>query len=885
MTSETTAQNTIYRRDYQAFPWRLNSVELSFDIGREQTEVTSQLSLSRDRNTASAPLQLDGVDLELLSLSVNGRALDPEHDIETTAEAIQLTDLPDEVEMTLVTRIHPAANTALEGLYVSGQFLLTQCEAEGFRKITYFPDRPDVMTVYTVHLNADASEFPVLLSNGNCIESVELDNGRHRTTWHDPAPKPCYLFALVAGDLEHVADEFQTRDGRKVSLKLFAEKENMDSVDHAMQSLKRSMQWDEERFGLVYDLDIYHIVATNDFNMGAMENKSLNIFNSKYVLARPETATDTDFINIEAVIGHEYFHNWTGNRVTCRDWFQLSLKEGLTVFRDQEFTADMQSRAVKRIDDVRQLRSLQFAEDAGPMAHPVRPDSYQEINNFYTVTVYEKGAEVVRMVHTLLGEAGFQRGMSLYFERHDGQAVTCDDFRAAMADANDVDLTQFERWYSQAGTPRVQVSTRHDPEQKTYTLNFRQVADASADGSAKEPFHIPVRLGLLDSNGNDLPLSSNDEALSGDLYQLTGAEQSLVIEAVTAEPVPSLFRGFSAPVITEQDLDDSQLAFLMAHDSDSFNRWDAGQTLAKRIILSAVEQKTDSVGSMASVQIYNDAALAILRDGDLDPALVAVSLALPDENYLATLLHELNPVRLHSVRKQLIESMAQAAESEIYSRYVSLYASEHDVTQSLPILHPERIANRALQNRLLSCLSALGGEYTGLIADQYHQAEVMTESLHAMMLLVHAGLHDGDAALEDFLRRWQHDPLVMDKWLMVQATSPQPGTLDRVRELLTHPVYDGSNPNKIRSLIGSFSRANPLQFHAADGSGYDFLADQVIELDRLNPQVTSRLVSAFNNWKQLEPERGGLMRQSLQRIHSRDGLSRDVSEIVGKALD
>ena len=867
---------TVYREQYRVPAFLIDAVRLRFQIDPEATRVSAQLSVRRnpDSGDDNESLILDGQDMELHSVSLDGRELDEEQ-YEVDAESLTVPDVPDRFELQTVTTIRPADNTALEGLYLSGPFLVTQCEAEGFRKITYFLDRPDVMARFSVRIEADAQRFPVLLSNGNCVETGELDGGRHYTEWDDPFPKPSYLFALVAGDLQHIEDTFRTADDRTVTLRIYAEPENIDKLDYAMASLKRSMAWDEERFGLLYDLDIFNIVATNDFNMGAMENKSLNIFNAKYVLARPDTATDFDYQGIEGVIGHEYFHNWTGNRVTCRDWFQLSLKEGLTVFRDQEFSSDMQSRAVKRIEDVRMLRSAQFAEDAGPMAHPVRPDSYIEISNFYTLTVYEKGSEVVRLYHTLLGEEGFQKGLRLYFERHDGQAVTCDDFRRAMADANGTDLEQFGRWYSQAGTPIVEASDKYDETKGEYRLTLKQRTPATPGQPEKLPLQIPVRVGLLNNAGDDLPLklANGDLGGEGDVLVLNEAKQEFVFEGVGERPVPSLLRGFSAPVILKYAYTRDQLAFLMAHDSDSFNRWDASQRLASEVILELVDDPDRPVD-----QRLLDAALRVIEDRSTDPALLAEALRLPDEDYLAQQHKTMDYPAIFEARKKARQAIATHAADELEAAYQRL-------TGSGPYRpEPAEIARRSLRNTCLAYLACSGDDAAFELADrQYRDADNMTDRFSALVTLVHNGASQADAALEDFYTRFENDALVLDKWFAVQAAAPVPGSLQRVERLMEHRAFSIRNPNKVRALIGAFTR-NPLEFHATGGAGYRFLADRVLELDRLNPQIAARLVSAFNHWKRLPESGREAMRSELERLVATKPLSKDVYEIVSKAL-
>ncbi len=863
---------TIYRSDYKKPAFAIERAELTFDIGADTTRVTAQLSMRRN---SAGPLVLHGVDLDLISVAVDG-SLRAAESYQVSDLFLTIDDLPDAFELQTVVDIHPAKNTALEGLYTSGEFLLTQCEAEGFRKITYFLDRPDVMATFQVRLNASKERFPVLLSNGNLSDSGDLGEGRHFAVWNDPFPKPAYLFALVAGDLAHVEDHFTTSEGREVTLRIYVEEENLDKVDHAMVSLKKSMAWDESRFDLAYDLDIFNIVATNDFNMGAMENKSLNIFNSKYVLAKAETATDADFLAIEAVVGHEYFHNWTGNRVTCRDWFQLSLKEGLTVFRDQEFSSDMQSRAVKRIEDVRNLRSRQFSEDASPMAHPIRPDSFVEINNFYTMTVYEKGAEVVRMYHTLLGSKAFQKGMKLYFQRHDGQAVTCDDFRAAMADANEVNLDQFETWYLQAGTPVVTAAGSYDAAKKTYTLTLRQETPDTPGQSDKPPHHMPVQLGLLDSRGQDMPLTLAEGSLvgKGDVLQLREREQAFVFTNIAEAPIPSLFRGLSAPVKVVSPYTMAELAFLMANDSDAFNRWDASQKLVEDVLMQLIATPEATIPD-----VFLDAVGSSLNDQDTDPGLIAEALKLPDENYLAGVMSDRGLVAdvegIHNARQAVRSAIAKRHKEALVARY------EGSCEEGPYTLSPLAIAARSLKNTCMSYLCA-GGDFSQAQA-QFDTASNMTDSVSALYALVHNGAPGAKSALQTFLERWKDDALVTDKWLAVQATDTQPGALGRIDSLLAHPVFNLQNPNKVYSLINAFGRSNPLVFHAADGSGYKWMTDRVAELDSKNPQVASRLVRAFDPWKRYDDSRKNLIKAQLERLQSQS-LSPDVGEIVGKAL-
>lgn len=868
----------VLRADYEAYGWRLERAALRFEIG-EVTRVFSTLDFKPAKGAEPARcIELNGDNLKLVLVRVDGRQLvEGDYRFEDETLSIDVEGGPCRIETEV--EINPDENTALEGLYRSGEFLLTQCEPEGFRKITFFPDRPDVMTVFDVTIVADKSRYPVLLSNGNAVEAGDLDDGRHWVRWLDPFAKPSYLFALVAGDLECIEGRFLTGSGRDVALRFYVEKENAGLCDHALESLVRAMKWDEDRFGLEYDLDVYHIVATNDFNMGAMENKSLNIFNSKYVLASPQTATDADFQGIESVIGHEYFHNWTGNRVTCRDWFQLTLKEGLTVFRDQEFTSDLQSRAVKRINDVRVLRGHQFAEDSGPMAHPIRPDKYKEINNFYTMTVYQKGAEIIRMYHTLLGEEAFQNGMRLYFERHDGEAVTCDDFLAAMADANDVTLDRFSRWYGQSGTPVLHVSALYDESGRTFTLTIRQHTPPTAGQEEKKALLIPVLTGLLGRDGRQLPLHPAGDVRVRDgsaLLILRESEASYVFNDVDEEPVPSLLRGFSAPVKLEYEYEDCELALLLAHDSDAFVRWEAGQVLGRRAIMDNLERYRNDREMVLCETLIGAFESLLAYDRD-DPAFVAEALGLPEETYLAELVDEVDVDGIHAARQFLRAGIANRLQDQFHARYVSL-AQEGAFRKDAAAM-----AARRLRNTCLSYLmeTPLGQE----LADrQLAESDNMTDTLAAMAGLVHKRAVSAAGALDAFLERWRNDALVMDKWFSVQASAPGPETVGAVRRLLNHELFNIRNPNKVRSLLGVFSGLNPTAFHAADGSGYQLLAEQVMELDALNPQTAARLVSAFNAWTRYDRERKEHMRAALMRISSRPGLSSDVSEIVGNAL-
>jgi aminopeptidase N len=859
---------TVYLKDYSAPAYQVNNIDLVFELSEDFSLVTNTAQYQRQSSQAS-PLVLDGQDLELISLSINGKALGQEA-YQVTESQLIIPQVPEQFNLTIVTRIYPQKNTSLEGLYQSSGNFCTQCEAQGFRKITYYQDRPDVMSVFSTNIIADKQKYPVLLSNGNLMDTGELADGRHWALWQDPFHKPAYLFALVAGNLLHVEDHYSTHSGRSVTLRIYTEPHNIAKCDHAMQSLKRAMQWDEQRFGLEYDLDIYMIVAVDDFNMGAMENKGLNVFNSKLVFASPETATDFDYMSIESVIGHEYFHNWTGNRVTCRDWFQLSLKEGLTVFRDQEFTADLHSRAVKRIEDVRKLRTLQFAEDASPMAHPIRPASYMEINNFYTMTVYEKGAEVVRMYQTLLGRDGFRKGMDLYFQRHDGQAVTTENFLAAMADANHVDLSQFQRWYDQAGTPVVEASMRYDADEQTCTLSFKQSCPATPESAAKQPYLIPIAVGLLDKNGKDL--------VGNQVLRLTEREQSFSFTGIASKPVPSLLRGFSAPVRLQYPYSENDLMFLMKYDSDSFNRWDAGQRLAMQTLLQLLSDQQQGRG-IGLAHEFISAFQTVLNDSSLDYALRAETLSLPSEAEIAELAQPANPEAIHQAREFMYSTLAKALRFDLERFYSTL--QEHGAYQ----VDSQSMGQRSLKNTCLDYLGRINDEsIQQQCLLQYRQANNMTDALAALAVLNQIDCPQRQQALDEFEQRWQHDPLVMDKWFALQAISKLPNTLTQVKALTQHKLFDIRNPNKVRALIGSFAMRNPLHFHAADGSGYDFLTAYVLQLDAINPQIASRMVRPLMSWRQYEIQRSQLMRQQLERIKAHQGLSPDVYEIVTKSL-
>ena len=873
------ASDIVYRKNYTAYPWDVKRFDLHFNIGAEMTTVLAEMEFQlKESGGSPEDIVLNGSDLQLVSLVLNDRTLD-ENDYSIEGEKLIITGAPPRSVLKTEVLIHPAANTALEGLYLSGEFLLTQCEAQGFRKITWFPDRPDVMTTYRVTLEADKSEFPVLLSNGNETNRGDLPAGRHWVSWEDPFPKPAYLFALVAGDLALVQEHFTTRSGRNVALKIYVEAENLDRCDHAMESLINAMRWDEDRFDLEYDLDVYHIVATNDFNMGAMENKSLNIFNTKYVLARPDTATDVDYQGIEGVIGHEYFHNWTGNRVTCQDWFQLTLKEGLTVFRDEEFSADMQSRAVKRIQVIRDLRIRQFPEDDGPMAHPIRPDQYVEINNFYTATVYQKGATIIRMYHTLLGESGFQKGMKLYFERHDGQAVSCDDFLSAMEDANGTDLKRFSRWYSQSGTPQVSVTDHYDAVTCTYTLTLEQSTPPTSDQAEKQPLVLPFSLALLTAAGDELPLQlagEPEQAATNRLLIVQDARQVFTFNNIPEAPVPSLFRDFSAPVKIFYAYSKQQLATLIKHDSDAYVRWDAAQRMSANAILEQCQRHADGQKMRLDADLV-EAFRGILSDCQADPALLAEAITLPDEDYLADQMQIVDVDGIHAARHYIRKGLATSLEILFGDHYAAL--NDGAAYQK----SAAAMARRSLKNICLSyLLETKSGE--ALATSQLESSDNMSDTLAAMRGLIFIDSPHAEKALSEFERKWIDDTLVMDKWFIMQAIKPGPDTVNRVRGLMQHSAFSIKNPNKVRALIGVFSMLNPTGFHAADGSGYRFHADRVIELDPINPQIAARMAAAFNRWKRYDEDRKGLMKAELQRILSTGALSGDVTEIVTNAL-
>jgi aminopeptidase N len=864
--------------DYRQPDWLVDTVHLDVSLHPNATRVRATLAVRPNPKVAPAPLVLDGDELSLTALKIDGVEA-PRESYVASPERLTIAQPPAKpFTLEIETTVDPSANTQLSGLYRSSGTYCTQCEAEGFRRITYFPDRPDVMAVYTTRIEADKAEAPVLLANGNLTESGPLPGGRHFAVWHDPHPKPAYLFALVGGDLAHIEDRFRTMSGRDVTLRIYVEHGKEDRCGYAMDALKRSMRWDETAFGREYDLDIFMIVAVSDFNMGAMENKGLNVFNDKYVLATPETATDVDYAHIEAIIAHEYFHNWTGNRVTCRDWFQLCLKEGLTVFRDQEFSSDMRSRPVKRIADVRGLRAAQFVEDAGPLAHPVRPQSYKEINNFYTSTVYEKGAEVVRMVQTLIGKEKFRAGMDLYFARHDGEAATIEQFIQCFADASQRDMTQFMLWYAQAGTPEVTVTTRYDAAAKTFTLDCKQVLPPTPGQPVKQPMVIPLRLGLVGKDGRDLPLL-RDGKPAGDVVELTQPAQTFVFTGVTERPVLSINRGFSAPIKLVTDLSVDDLAFLAAHDSDPFNRWQALQSIATRLLIGNVGEIRKGRPARSDDKLLR-ALASLIEDASLEPAFVALVLVPPGEGDIAREIgRDIDPDAIHRAREALrcdIGRRLGAALSTLRDRLAVPGGYTPDAKSA---------GRRALRNVALDLLAAEGNAEG--IADaerQYMDADNMTDRMAALAVL---SLHAGparDKALADFYKRYEADALVIDKWFALQATSPLAGALDEVKRLTQHPSFSLANPNRVRAVIGAFAQGNMTQFNRADGAGYRFIADTILALDPKNPQVSARMATAFRTWRMLEPGRRAEAEAALRRIQSAPTLSRDLSDIVERAL-
>ncbi|USD61889.1 aminopeptidase N [Vibrio sp. SCSIO 43140] len=859
-----------YRSDYQSPSHTITDVNLTFDLHETKTRVTaiSQVKQQGSETTIS----LDGEGIELVQITINGEGWT---DYTQTETGLEIHNLPSECELKIENIISPSTNTALEGLYISDGAYCTQCEAEGFRRITYFLDRPDVLAKYTTKVIADKASFPFLLSNGNKVDEGELEDGKHFVSWEDPHPKPSYLFALVAGDFDVLRDSYTTRSGRNVALEIFVDKGNLDRANHAMVSLINSMKWDEERFGLEYDLDIYMIVAVDFFNMGAMENKGLNVFNSKFVLANDQTATDTDYLGIEAVIGHEYFHNWTGNRVTCRDWFQLSLKEGLTVFRDQEFSSDLGSRSVNRINNVRIIRGPQFAEDASPMSHPIRPEKVIEMNNFYTLTVYEKGSEVIRMMHTLLGEDKFQAGMKLYFERHDGTAATCEDFVAAMEDASAIDLKQFRLWYSQSGTPSLTVTDNYDEANKTYTLTVKQQTPSTQDQTEKQALHIPFDVELYDEQGKVIELRRNGKP-SSNVLNVTKSEQSFVFENVESKPVPSMLREFSAPVRLNFEYSDEQLAFLMVHARNDFAKWDAGQMLLAKYIKSNVEAVQKGL-KVELPDLVVDAFRGVLLNKELEPAFIAEALSLPSFNEVAGWYETVDVDAVCDVLKGIKLGLADALQDELSALYHTLaqveYTIEHDA-----------IGKRSLRNLCLQYLANVEA-HAHLVKEQYESANNMTDTMAAMSAANSASLAVREEIMADYSEKWSHDGLVMDKWFALQGSNPSVNALENVKACMSHKAFSLSNPNRTRSLIGSFLNMNPRQFHDKSGKGYEFAGEILTQLNESNPQVASRLIDPLLKLKKYDSERQSLIKHELEKLKALDNLAKDLFEKVTKALE
>lgn len=884
----------VLRSDYAPPAYWIRTVDLCFDLDPLKTMVINKMTVEPNLDQQTQPLILDGEDITVTRVMVNGSPATFKMD----GQQLVLDNLPREpFQLEIRNTCSPEKNTHLSGLYTSGGSFFTQCEAQGFRRITFFLDRPDVMAVYTVTLKADAKRYPVLLSNGNLIEEGPSDGGKHYAKWHDPFPKPCYLFALVAGDLVCRSQRITTRSGKDHLLQVYVRTGDLEKTEHAMNSLVASVIWDEARFGLKLDLERFMIVAVSDFNMGAMENKGLNIFNTKFVLANPATATDIDYANIEAVVGHEYFHNWTGNRITCRDWFQLSLKEGLTVFRDQEFSQDMagsvSAAAVKRIEDVRQLRQFQFPEDSGPMAHPVRPDSYQAIDNFYTSTVYEKGAEVVRMMHTLVGREGFARGMTLYFDRHDGQAVTCDDFAQAIADANPNtelarQLDQFKRWYSQSGTPRVDATWQYHPERQALELTLAQHCPATVGQAHKEPFVIPLTVGLVGADGQPVPLhldatTSSDNPVTQQVLVLNSENATYTFHHVPAQTVPSLLRGFSAPVVMQTAHSDQEWLTLLAHDSDPFNRWEASQRLALNRLLHALNHDPANI---ALDETYTNALRAVLHDPSLDAAFKELVLTLPSESYIAGQTTRIDPQKIHIARESMKAQLAKV----LHDDWISTWNAEHDTGAYSP--DPVSSGRRALANLALSmlCLNAkTTGDtvWCGKALQRFKDASNMTDRLGALSALVNAGSDLATPALERFHAIFQHEPLAIDKWFAIQATAPETDgrVFERCRALMQHPDFSLKNPNRARSVLMSLCLMNPGAFHRLDAAGYVFWADRVMEINAINPQLAARLARAMDNWQQLAEPYQSAAKTAIERVAARPDLSPDVREVVTRALD
>ncbi len=863
MSQSSTSPATIYLKDYQQTAFTITHIDLIVELGEDVTRVTSNLKFSRQTDK-SQQVHLHGEDLVIESISIGGVPLEKQ-DYTLSSNEISFLAPSDVFEATIITQIKPQENTALEGLYKSSGNFCTQCEAEGFRKITYFLDRPDVMAKFTTKIIGDPQKYPVMLSNGNLVESGNLEDGRFYNLWVDPHPKPAYLFALVAGDLGCVEDHFVTCSGRQVKLQIFVEKGNEDKCAHAMESLKKSMKWDEEKYGREYDLDIFMIVAVSDFNMGAMENKGLNVFNSKYVLASKDTATDADFDGIESVIAHEYFHNWTGNRVTCRDWFQLTLKEGLTVFRDQQFSADMNSAPVKRIEDVQRLRAAQFPEDAGPLSHPIQPQSYVEINNFYTATVYEKGAEVIRMAHTILGEDNFRKGTDLYFERHDGQAVTTEEFISALEDGSGIDLKQFRNWYTQPGTPEITVSDAYDDSEKTYTLTISQ--ENHKAGPDAEALHIPMKIGLLAEDGaNYLSGLDND---GSELIHLRKKTEEITFHNIPKKPVPSLFRGFTAPIKLRKSPSDDHIGLLFKSDSDPFNRWESGQRFATRCLLDMIrDPKLNQLP-----EEFVDAFGELLADSSIDPAFKASAMSLPGELFIGQQMSIVDVDAIFKTRRHASQTLSSAHES----RLLELYEENRDIDDT---------GNRALKNIALSYLTAQNkAAFISLARAQYFGAQNMTDRVSALARLAQTDDEARDEALQDFYNRWEKDALVIDKWFTLQATSSRDNAISDVLALQEHAAFTFLNPNRVRSLIAAFASANPRHFHNLDGKGYKILTDAIIKLNGINPQIAARLVSPLGQWRRYDDKRQNLMKEALEAILKTANISNDVYEMANRSLN
>ncbi|RJG42436.1 aminopeptidase N [Motilimonas pumila] len=856
-------------KDYQAPSFLIDSIDLDFQLNETATQVTA---VSKVRKAGQQnDLFLHGEHLTLISLEIDGQG---HSDYTLSDEGIKIHQVPDDFILTLVTEINPQANTALEGLYLSGDAFCTQCEAEGFRRITYYLDRPDVLATYTTKITADKTKYPYLLSNGNKVASGDAGNGKHWVQWQDPFPKPCYLFALVAGEFDLLQDSYKTVSGRDVALEIFVDKGNLDKAKFAMQSLQASMQWDEQRFGLEYDLDIYMIVAVDFFNMGAMENKGLNVFNSKYVLANDHTATDDDYYGIEAVIGHEYFHNWTGNRITCRDWFQLSLKEGLTVFRDQEFSSDLGSRAVNRINNVRIIRQHQFAEDAGPMSHPIRPESVIEMNNFYTVTVYNKGSEVIRMIHTLLGEAGFRAGMDLYFERFDGQAVTCDDFVQAMEDASGVDLTQFRRWYRQSGTPQVTITDQYDATTQQYQLHVTQQTAPTAEQHEKSAQHIPMDIELLSESGEHFLLAGK----KNQVLNVTQTEQTFSFDGICSKPIPALFREFSAPVKYSYQYSDQELATLMQFADNDFSRWDAAQNLFNKHLIANVT-RVQQQQSVTIPEFVIDAYRGVLLSNEIDLALIAEVFAFASQSSLWELFEQVDIDAIWQARQEMLTQLSTALADELACVY-----RQHALKAAYQ-LNQEQAAKRALARACLTLLALSAPKFADELAQQHYQnSDNMTDTLSALIAANVAQLPCRDSLMQDFDQRWRHDALVLDKWFSLAATTPANDSLGQVKALLEHPGFSLKNPNRTRALIGSFVNGNVQGFHNSDGSGYLFLTDILCQLNTSNPQVAARLITPLIQFKRLDNDRQLLIKEQLNRLLSLPNLAKDLYEKVTRAL-